>query len=146
MPPFLIRLNSTMYTFTVRIMCIYIVFFIYRRSLLTYFTTLIYHNVLINNKTEQDTEQDTAYKHISGKVYVKWNECLSICLSLFEWLSRNVSGMITRLRNVSYNNQVIVFVFGNLLLYLTLMFVFLCICVPDNTSTVLYCTCLKLLV
>ena len=23
------------------------------------FTTLIYHNVLINNKTEQDTEQDT---------------------------------------------------------------------------------------
>jgi len=29
---------------------------------LTYFTTLIYHKVLINNKTEQDTEQDTTYR------------------------------------------------------------------------------------
>ena len=29
--------------------------FIYRRSVLT---TLIYHKVLINNKTEQDTEKD----------------------------------------------------------------------------------------
>jgi len=26
---------------------------------LPYFTTLIYHKVLINNITEQDTEQDT---------------------------------------------------------------------------------------
>ena len=30
---------------------------------LAYFTTLIYHKVLINNKTEQDTEQDTAYRY-----------------------------------------------------------------------------------
>ena len=29
---------------------------------LAYFTTLIYHKVLINNKTEQDTEQDTTYR------------------------------------------------------------------------------------
>jgi len=28
---------------------------------LAYFTTLIYHMVLINNKTEQDREQDTTY-------------------------------------------------------------------------------------
>ena len=32
--------------------------FIYRGSLFSIFTTLIYHKVLINNKTEQDTEQD----------------------------------------------------------------------------------------
>ena len=31
--------------------------FIYRGSLFSIFTTLIYHKVLINNKTEQDTEQ-----------------------------------------------------------------------------------------
>ena len=30
---------------------------------LAYFTTLIYHKVLINNKTEQDIEQDTAYRY-----------------------------------------------------------------------------------
>jgi len=27
------------------------------------FTTLIYHKVLVNNKTEQDTEQDTKYRY-----------------------------------------------------------------------------------
>jgi len=32
--------------------------FIYRGSLVSIFTTLIYHKVLINNKTEQYTEQD----------------------------------------------------------------------------------------
>ena len=32
--------------------------FIYRGSLFNIFTTLFYHKVLINNKTEQDTEQD----------------------------------------------------------------------------------------
>jgi len=32
--------------------------FIYRGSLFSIFTTLIYHKVLIKNKTEQDTEQD----------------------------------------------------------------------------------------
>ena len=32
--------------------------FIYRGSLFSKFTTLIYHKILINNKTEQDTEQD----------------------------------------------------------------------------------------
>ena len=32
--------------------------FIYRGSFFSIFTTLIYHKVLINNKTEQDTEQD----------------------------------------------------------------------------------------
>ena len=41
--------------------CIYFYFylldFIYRGSLFNIFTTLIYHKVLINNKTEQDTEQ-----------------------------------------------------------------------------------------
>jgi len=31
---------------------------IYRGSLFSIFTTLIYHKVLINNKTEQDTKQD----------------------------------------------------------------------------------------
>ena len=40
-------------------MCIYIVFLFIEEAYLAYFTTLIYHNVLINNKTEQDTEQDT---------------------------------------------------------------------------------------
>jgi len=30
----------------------------YRGSLFSIFTTLIYHKVLVNNKTEQDTEQD----------------------------------------------------------------------------------------
>ena len=30
---------------------------------LAYFTTLIYHKVVINNKTEQDTEQDTTYRY-----------------------------------------------------------------------------------
>ena len=30
---------------------------------LAYFKTLIYHKVLINNKTEQDTEQDTTYRY-----------------------------------------------------------------------------------
>ena len=30
---------------------------------LEYFTTLIYHKVLINNTTEQDTEQDTTYRY-----------------------------------------------------------------------------------
>jgi len=32
--------------------------FIYRGSLFNIFTTLFYHKVPINNKTEQDTEQD----------------------------------------------------------------------------------------
>jgi len=32
--------------------------FIYRGSLFSIFTTLIYHKVLIKNKTEKDTEQD----------------------------------------------------------------------------------------
>ena len=36
--------------------------FIYRGSLFSIFTTLIYHRVLINNKTEQDTEQDKQTK------------------------------------------------------------------------------------
>jgi len=30
---------------------------------LPYFTLLIYHKVIINNKTEQDTEQDTTYRY-----------------------------------------------------------------------------------
>ena len=36
--------------------------FIYRGSLFSIFTTLIYHKVLINNTTEQDTEQDKQTK------------------------------------------------------------------------------------
>ena len=36
--------------------------FIYRGSLFSIFTTLIYHKVLINNNTEQDTEQDKQTK------------------------------------------------------------------------------------
>jgi len=32
-------------------------------AFLAYFTTLIYHKVLINNKTEQNTEQDTTYRY-----------------------------------------------------------------------------------
>ena len=35
-----------------------LLYFIYRGSVFSIFTTLIYHKVLINNKTEQDTEQD----------------------------------------------------------------------------------------
>jgi len=41
---------------------IYLLDFIYRGSLFDIFTTLIYHKVLINNKTEQDTEQDRQTK------------------------------------------------------------------------------------
>ena len=45
---------------------IYILFFIsdfnYRGTLFSIFTTLLYHKVLINNKTEQDTEQDKQTK------------------------------------------------------------------------------------
>ena len=37
---------------------IYLLDFIHRGSLFSIFTTLIYHKVLINNSTEQDTEQD----------------------------------------------------------------------------------------
>ena len=36
--------------------------FIYRGSLFSIFTTLIYHKVLINNTTEQDTEEDKQAK------------------------------------------------------------------------------------
>jgi len=36
--------------------------FIYTESLFSIFPTLIYHKVLINNKTEQDTEQDKQTK------------------------------------------------------------------------------------
>ena len=39
-------------------MFIYLLDFIYRGSFFRIFTTLIYHKVLINNKTEQDTEQE----------------------------------------------------------------------------------------
>jgi len=35
--------------------------FTYRGRLVAYFTKLIYHKVLINNKTEQDTKQEFAY-------------------------------------------------------------------------------------
>ena len=44
--------------------------FIYRGSLFSIFTTLIYHKVLINNKTEQDTEQDKQNKNIMYYVYL----------------------------------------------------------------------------
>ena len=40
----------------------YLLDFIYRGSLFSIFTTLIDHKVLINNKTEQDTEQDKQTK------------------------------------------------------------------------------------
>ena len=45
-----------------RIYYFYLLDFIYRGSLFSIFTTLIYHKVLINNKTEQDTEQDKQTK------------------------------------------------------------------------------------
>ena len=41
-----------------RIYYFYLLDFIYRGSLFSIFTTVIYHKVLINNNTEQDTEQD----------------------------------------------------------------------------------------
>jgi len=41
---------------------IYLLDFIYRGSLFSIFATLIYHKVLTNNKTEQDTEQDKQTK------------------------------------------------------------------------------------
>jgi len=43
--------------------CVYLLDFIYRGSLFSIFTTLIYHKVLINNKSEQDTEQDKQTKY-----------------------------------------------------------------------------------
>jgi len=46
---------------------------IYRGSLFSIFTTLIYHKVHINNKTEHDTEQDKQTKNISGTVYIHSN-------------------------------------------------------------------------
>ena len=36
---------------------------VYVYAIHTYFTTLIYYKALINNKTEQDTEQDTTYRY-----------------------------------------------------------------------------------
>ena len=51
------------YLFIIIFLCILCIFFlllldfIYRGSLFSIFSTLIYHKVLINNKTEQDTEQ-----------------------------------------------------------------------------------------
>ena len=39
------------------------IYFFIQESYLTYFTPLIYHKVLINNNTEQDTEQDTTYRY-----------------------------------------------------------------------------------
>jgi len=41
---------------------IFLLDFIYSGSFFSIFTTLIYHKVLINNKTEQDTEQDKQTK------------------------------------------------------------------------------------
>ena len=47
----------------IRLMQYYLLlYFICRGSLFSIFTTLIYHKVLINNKTEQDTEQDKQTK------------------------------------------------------------------------------------
>ena len=43
------------------ILFIYYTLFI-EEAYLAYFTTIIYHKVLINNKTEQDTEQDKQTK------------------------------------------------------------------------------------
>ena len=43
------------------ILFIYYTLFI-KEAYLAYFTTIIYHKVLINNKTEQDTEQDKQTK------------------------------------------------------------------------------------
>jgi len=43
--------------------------FIYRGSLFSIFTTLIYHKVLINNNTEQDTEQDKQIKLLVDDKY-----------------------------------------------------------------------------
>jgi len=46
---------------------VYVFIYIYtlfiEEAYLAYFTTLIYHKVLINNNTEQDTEQDTTYRY-----------------------------------------------------------------------------------
>ena len=49
---------------------LFIYLFIYRDGLFSIFTTLIYHKVLINNKTEQDTEQDKQTKIL---VYINSN-------------------------------------------------------------------------
>jgi len=53
--------------------------FIYRGSLFSIFTTLIYHKVLINNKTEQNTEQDTTYRY-DKRSRMPTPVALSICL------------------------------------------------------------------
>jgi len=50
--------------------------FIYRGSLFNIFTTLIYHKVLINNKTEQDTEQDKQTKILCTTVYLVVSGCI----------------------------------------------------------------------
>ena len=43
---------------------LFLLYFIYRGSLFSIFTTLIYHKLLINNKTEQNTEQDKQAKQL----------------------------------------------------------------------------------
>ena len=67
--------------------------YIYRGSLFSIFNTLIYHKVLINNKTEPDTEQDTTYKNINGTVYIHSNTIYinSITMSNAWWKHENIS-------------------------------------------------------
>ena len=50
--------ESVRTTFMCMLLFLLLLDFLYRGSLYSIFTTLIYHKVLINNITEQDTEQD----------------------------------------------------------------------------------------
>ena len=57
---------------------IYLLDFIYRGSLFSIFTTLIYHKVLINHKTEQVTEQDKQTNGINNRL-----EASSVFMKLY---------------------------------------------------------------
>ena len=60
-----------MITYICLLFFLFLLDFIYRGSLFSIFTTLIYHKVLINNKTEQDTEQDKQIQIlVELKIYI----------------------------------------------------------------------------
>jgi len=67
---------------------IYYTLFI-EEAYLAYFTTLIYHKVLINNKTEHDTEQDkqTKIQIVNATVSQLFQTCVNTSCSIL--LSNN---------------------------------------------------------
>ena len=79
---------------------------------LTYCTTLLYHKVLVNNKTEQDTEQDTTYR------YDQRSRMPTPVALLFEILIKGVHRDLLKLKHVHalrttglINHNVIIIIF-----------------------------------